>query len=525
MRTTTSLGTAAAVLLLGAAPATAQSSTYLDLDGPVGLSADGVLVVTRHGYQNRLTGMELDLRDFPVEFKPWGPAAGGGNGWELHWAQAVSTAGDRMLVTLKKADGSGDRYAARWDAVSGWALPGDFPGCDSSHVNGNAMSDDGSVVAGSLVNPSCKWQPMAWRPGTAMDAGYPLPPTQLPETVWEPGLDESSNVWCISGDGRAVGGWQAASGAAGHGGREASVWIDGVQTILAHGTYGEVHGLNRDGTIAVGKNATLAGNVDAVLWDLTTSPPTPEFLGFVSPSATDSAIATEVSGNGNVVTGRFGNIRDPFAVPGAGFYLKRSVNGSPASEVRTSLGARVGQAGDVFPEGSLVGLLARDLAGERGNTMIYDVLLPGLVYGPGGGTPFLIDLPVLEGDTDRIDLELGGEQVLSLDAGPSNAHQVYVVLGSASGTSPGWTVGPANPVDLSGLQGTYDNQCNWDPNCTPPATLPADGAGDMVLPLYPDSYFLATATTLFGLWPDTVLDVGDLSTRAVSNAVPCDLAL
>lgn len=55
----------------------------------------------------------------------------------------------------------------------------------------------------------------------------------------------------------------------------------------------------------------------------------------------------------------------------------------------------------------------------------------------------------LVGDTDSVSVFTGGDQVLSLDAGPARAFEPYLVLGSSSGTTPGLPLGalslPLNP--------------------------------------------------------------------------------
>jgi hypothetical protein len=433
---------------------------------------------------------------------------------------------------------------------------------------------------------------MVWAPGVLGDPGYPLAPTQLPETDYDGGVtDDPSFICALSGDGSTLGGSQSSfshlvetgGGYTVPGGqtlagtwRRPAVWAGGAQTNLdvlpmldttpsghpgvqlSH-REGQVRGIDHAGDTAVGHYQNDAGKLDAAIWDLSVTPPTVELLGYATP-APYTAGALDVSAHGMVVTGVVQDFSDPeLGIVSFAFYRKSTRNGDPATGLEVWFGARIEANGEVFPDGTLVGNTTRDIGGDRGNTILYDVRLPGLGYPPHVvGTPFVVDLAVLEGDVPAISLSAGGTQTLSVDAGPTQAGQLYVTLGSASGESPGWTVGPAHAVDISGLQSAYDAACLANPPCTPPAALPAPGAGDMVLPLAPDSYFLATATTLLGIWPlgslglldaegeaasaislppgfnptlagavlhhaYVVLDLGDLSARAVSNAVPVTL--
>ncbi len=81
------------------------------------------------------------------------------------------------------------------------------------------------------------------------------------------------------------------------------------------------------------------------------------------------------------------------------------------------------------------------------------------------GTLVADDVP-FSSDTDSISLATGGTQGLRLSAGTTHGGAVYVVAGSISGTSPGFTVGAVTvPLNPDG----YTSQTVSAPN-TPPLT-------------------------------------------------------
>jgi hypothetical protein len=591
---------AAIGLALVAAPAAAQLSAPFDqltYGDPVGLSADGAWIVTNQfssglwsgsgswGVVQRGTGAFIDIGAMPPA-GGWGPTSGGFSGYQLGNLVEVSTGGNRVLARLELADTGGPLMAetdviARWDTLLGWQFTASLQaGCEDQWVR--SMSSDGSVLALDAQDGTCTRLPSTWLPDARPD------PTQVSLAVFDVSETECAQARCISGDGNFVGGVHSKLGcntglAPGDVQQMAAVWdrSTGLPVFPGEGLDGAVFALSHDGSVAVGRQWNATPKRDAVVWDMTTTPPTAQYLGLVSPSPSsfDQAEARTVSPDGDLATGAFGSLVNPYAPPGSAFYWKRHVNGSVATQRLTPMAQRISQAGDAFPQGpsatggnggdvlpTSVATEVRDTGGPNGNAMIYNVQTPGALFFGTFGWPYVIDVPLLEADTDHLDLTNGGPQVFSVDAGPSQAGQLYLLLGSATGDAPGWVVGPRNqvPIDTAFVQAYYDAVCATDPNCTPPGTIPTDysQAGDMTLPLAFDSYFLSTATTLFGLWPVNsfgfldasgrppaapligvpagqftslagatlyhayvVLDVGDLSARAVSNAVPVDLVL
>jgi hypothetical protein len=574
------LGLLVLACLASGPAAHAGNSLLLDpelLPQVTGLSADGRLVVYRDGYWDRVSGVRTDL-SLAAPAGGWGAA---GSGRDLVRIVEVRSDGQAALAQVELANGSGDQYMAHWGELGGWSWPAStVPGCGPTHIEAIGMSEDGQLLVGNIVDPACEWYAASWTPGAQPD------PVKLTTIVFDPSESpvECSRTTSVSADGSLIGGFHSKFGCdvgptPGDVEEMAAVWdaATGAPRFLEDGVDGRVLALSADGSVAVGRSTVFIKH-DAVIWDLTVSPAEAQLLGLVSadPFAGDGAEARTVSGDGDLVTGSWGDFADPWAPHGAAFYWKRHVNGDPATGRALSMAQRVAEAGDAFPRGAsdmggqsgpiaptLVATEVRASAGANGGTLLYDVQLPGGIYSGMRGDAAVIDLPLLEGSASSIDLTVGGAQVFDIDAGPGQAHQLYLLLGSASGTTPGWTVGPANEVDVSVLQDRFDLFCNFSPGCTAPGTLPADysAAGDMVLPLAPDNYFLATATTLFGLWPFNsfgfldangragaafialpagdftsfagstlhhayvVLDNDDLTARAVSNAVPCNLVL
>ena len=89
---------------------------------------------------------------------------------------------------------------------------------------------------------------------------------------------------------------------------------------------------------------------------------------------------------------------------------------------------------------------------EDGDLFGAAVVLAGnavLIGAPGPGEATLYTLPDLLGSADELSVLLGGTQQMLLNAGAHHAGDVYLVLGTASGTSPGtWFDGHAIPLNV-----------------------------------------------------------------------------
>ena len=127
----------------------------------------------------------------------------------------------------------------------------------------------------------------------------------------------------------------------------------------------------------------------------------------------------------------------------------------------------------------------------------------------------------LSADTDQISLSVGGTQTLTLDAGPGIGVKIHVLLGTASGTSPGQT------------DGALVLPLNFDPyflfTLLNPNTLIANslgflnglgmGTASLTLPAGLDPAL--AGTTLHHAY--VVVDLGVFTTVFVSNSVPLAL--
>ena len=131
------------------------------------------------------------------------------------------------------------------------------------------------------------------------------------------------------------------------------------------------------------------------------------------------------------------------------------------------------------------------------------------------GVPFL-------GDTDTLSAFFGGTQTLSLDAGPAAAGRTYLVLGSASGTSPGI---PIDGLTLPLVLDTYTLAVLQGAGSPPFAgfvgllDLQGRGTASLTVPA-------GASPGLFGLTLNhafVVLDIPGFGTAlSTSNAVPVE---
>jgi len=140
-------------------------------------------------------------------------------------------------------------------------------------------------------------------------------------------------------------------------------------------------------------------------------------------------------------------------------------------------------------------------------------LLALAVPGAGRGGGGLIGFPPFAF------LSNGGQQALILDAGPANAGRSYLVLGSASGTSPGTTVAglplALNPDDYFNFLLLSPNQAYFS---TSLGALDSDGKALATIDVPP-----GTNPALAGLTLHHAFVLYDPVCDFVSNSVPLDL--
>jgi len=122
--------------------------------------------------------------------------------------------------------------------------------------------------------------------------------------------------------------------------------------------------------------------------------------------------------------------------------------------------------------------------------------------------------------TRDISLSAGGTQDFILDAGPTHAGDIYLVLGSASGTSPGTPVGAGLilPLNYDGYTLFTINATNLPPLLNTFGSLDAAGTAQAQISLPP-----ATSPSLAGLTLHHAFGTLGASGTFVSNAVSLSL--
>ncbi len=158
-----------------------------------------------------------------------------GLAWLLGGTNAVAISDDGSVILGNANDNSGIENAALW-TTGGWSLLGGTgpTGCDFNQSSGYGLSADGLVAVG-LGWDGCDARAFRWTAATGMveledSGGY------------------ASRANAVSGNGEIVGGWDPTNGGA----WQASVWFpDGSQQIISD-PWGEVGGINDDGTVIGG---------------------------------------------------------------------------------------------------------------------------------------------------------------------------------------------------------------------------------------------------------------------------------
>ena len=112
------------------------------------------------------------------------------------------------------------------------------------------------------------------------------------------------------------------------------------------------------------------------------------------------------------------------------------------------------RSGGVWNETKLV---ASDAA--AGDLFGYSVAMAGDIavvgarndddFGSSSGSAYIFDTEPLSGPAAAISLAAGGGQAMDLDAGHLHAGELYFLLGSASGTAPGFPIGPGLTLPLN----------------------------------------------------------------------------
>ncbi|QDU66452.1 FG-GAP repeat protein [Engelhardtia mirabilis] len=195
---------------------------------------------------------------------------------------------------------------------------------------------------------------------------------------------------------------------------------------------------------------------------------------------------------------------------GAAYLFERDVSGTWAQTAKVL--ASDGQSGDLL--GRALGLSGdRAIVGARGDDD----------QGSSAGAAYLLDLEPLSAAVISISLSAGGLQSLTLDAGRDHGGEIYLLLGSLSGTAPGVPLAPgvALPLNVDPyLLLTLDNP-NQLPLLSSFASLNAVGHASAIFAVPPGS-----SGALAGLVAHHAFFTIDLTTFGVafvSNALPVGL--
>lgn len=134
---------------------------------------------------------------------------------------------------------------------------------------------------------------------------------------------------------------------------------------------------------------------------------------------------------------------------------------------------------------------------------------------------FLLEYDCVTADVHALSTATGGTQNLSLDAGPSNAGLLYLMLGSGSGTQPGFSFqGVAVPLNIDGHFNAVINQANSPTYTQSFGALDAEGRSETLLnlpggSLVPSGLTVHHAFATFSLAPITL--------TKVSGAIPLSI--
>jgi probable HAF family extracellular repeat protein len=464
-----SLFTLAALALIVAGPVWAQATfTLIDANTTVyDMTDDG----------NMLVGVDNTTGQLFYWTQTGGITLIGGEG-------TPDCSGNGADICAGITDG-GYSQAALWLGGSNWQPLGGIGGTSGTSMStAYDMSGDGSKIVG-----------LGWvNAGTAHAFQW----DSVNDMVDLGSLGgESSRANAISMDGHVVVGWDQDPSS---GWWRAAKWVDGVEELMAPGTYcGAGQGVSSDGTWIVGDNHPDF-NDDGWRWSANT--------GFVSTGTLSGWLfqghPLDVSDDGQVVVGWSGYFMDQFAMiwtedTGCVDFKQYLIDNGATVPVNT-----IAMAHRISEDGSTI-------IGSAGDMF-------------SGFTGFIATIPPitpkpLKSSISEISVRDGGTAEFTLNAGVDYANRKYFLLGSASGTTPGYN-----------LPGGLVLPLNWDvftdlvlTLANTPAAVDFHGVFDA------DGKGMATLDTLGPLPPSTAgatLDFAYLTYSPfdyVSNSVSIEL--
>lgn len=217
------------------------------------------------------------------------PVTGGGAG-----SPDVSADGTKVSATITTDDNLYETQGI-WDINVGWQTlmpptPPDGGVFDSALGDAWGLSGDGLTLVG-----------LYWRPGATDGSAHPSAGTLLGgvQDLGTPGGSGRANA--ANYDGSVIGGWSAGTNGLWH----PTVWVNGVRTVLEEIDVSNwVAGVNRDGTILVGRSYTHP-NAGATIWRWNGATWDSDYIGGLPGMVALNGLAwfSGVSANGGVVVG------------------------------------------------------------------------------------------------------------------------------------------------------------------------------------------------------------------------------
>ena len=203
---------------------------------------------------------------------------------------------------------------------------------------------------------------------------------------------------------------------------------------------------------------------------------------------------------------------DGAAAPDAGAAYVYELDSGGSWVETAKLEPQDGAAGDLF--GRAVGLAG-------------DVVLAGASndddFGSSSGSAYVFDVEPLSGTPAVLSVAAGGTQTLQLDAGQAHAAELYWLLGTSSGTTPGFPIGPGLvlPLNVDAYFLITVNHPNQPPLTGSFASLNAAGHAEASFTLPPGSNPGLAGLTLHHAFG--AIDPVSLTATFTSNALALTL--
>ncbi|HKX46744.1 MAG TPA: hypothetical protein VJP77_08575 [Planctomycetota bacterium] len=358
-------------------------------------------------------------------------------------AEGISVGGVIVGGTIDQA---GLMVAAQYSSLSGtWTPLGSFGGtCGTTDGRTQDISFNGEVMTGLAYQGSCNFLPFKWSTG----AGF----VELPRSEFN-ARGEGNDV---SFDGSYVAGYEDTAALP----KQAVVWNpDNTLKPLATDPtkQSEAMAVDNSGTIVVGFQTP-----DAMLWiDGQPAVALPHIPGG------GSAVANAISADGHVIVGQEQVPTSPFPpFPNHATLYRTDVGMLDLNTLAQELGFdttgfEMASALGISGDGRVVAGAAKDLNSGF----------------PGAGEAFVLRLPDawLRSSVGDVSLSAGGAVPYTLNAGVERAGAFYVLVGSASGTTPGIAVdGVTLPLNVD----AYTNYLLTQPSALFTGSIGIlDGAG------------------------------------------------